>query len=116
MRAPSTGSMNKRVTIQSRSATIDGEGGQVNTWSDVATVWASIRSSFGAELTIAQSLNIDQPSTICIRWQASLSDQKQLSAKRLVCGSRIFNIKSSYNIDENNHFIVMLCSEGLNNG
>lgn len=42
-----TGKLNRRITIQSRTTTQDGAGQPVETWSDVATVWADIRNPSG---------------------------------------------------------------------
>lgn len=42
-----TGKLNRRITIQSRATTQDAAGQPVETWSDVATVWADIRNPSG---------------------------------------------------------------------
>ena len=110
------GTLNRRVTFQSRSATPDAEGGQSIAWNVVAVVWASIEPSVGKELVAAQSMNIDQPSTITLRWQSALSDPKAVCAMRIVYGSRIFNIHSAMNQEERNRALVLIASEGLNNG
>jgi SPP1 family predicted phage head-tail adaptor len=41
------GSLNCRVTIQKRDAGTDSAGGPLQTWSDVATVWANITGNTG---------------------------------------------------------------------
>lgn len=43
------GSLNKLVTIQAKTDTVDAIGQPVNTWVDVATVWADIRYLSGLE-------------------------------------------------------------------
>lgn len=108
--------MRHRITFQSRATTRDAEGGQSTTWSDVLTVWAALEPSFGKELLAAQAMNIDQPSTITVRWQSALADTKTVCAMRVVYDTRIFNIHSAMNQEERNRVLVLIASEGLNNG
>ncbi len=110
------GDLRRRITIQQRSASIDAVGGQSINWSDVATVWASIEPSGGRELMSAQKMSIDNPATITIRWQSSFADPKAVAAMRVTYGSRIFNIHSAVNQEERNRVLVLIASEGLNDG
>ncbi len=110
------GDLRRRITIQQRSASIDAVGGQSINWNDVATVWASIEPSGGRELMSAQKMNIDNPATITIRWQSSFADPKAVAAMRVIYGPRIFNIHSAVNQEERNRVLVLLASEGLNDG
>ena len=110
------GTLNRRITFQSRSTARDAEGGQSQVWSPVAVVWAAIEPSAGKELLAAQAMNLDQPSTITVRWQAALADPKTVCAMRIVYGTRIFNIHSAMNQEERNRVLVLIASEGLNNG
>jgi SPP1 family predicted phage head-tail adaptor len=116
MREPSIGRLNKRIILQSRSGTKDTVGGQSETWTNVATVWAMLEPSFGRELLTAQAMSIDHPMTICIRYQAAFANPKTVAAMRAVYGSRIFDIHDSVNLNEGNRFLVMIASEGMNNG
>jgi len=43
------GQLRERVTIQSLTRATDDQGGAVETWSDVATVWAMVRPARGSE-------------------------------------------------------------------
>ena len=110
------GTLRHRITLQQRSTAQDSVGGQSVTWSDVATVWASIEPSGGKELMAAQAMNIGIPSTITMRWQSLFSNPKALAAMRVIYGSRLFNIHASNNPEERNRVLVLLCSEGLNDG
>jgi SPP1 family predicted phage head-tail adaptor len=110
------GTLRKRIAIQSRGTSVDSFGQQTTTWSTVATIWASIEPSGGKELMMAQAMNIDQASTITIRWQSLFADPKAVAAMRIVYGSRIFNIHSSANQEERNRVLVLIASEGLNDG
>ena len=110
------GELRRRVTLQQRSASVDAVGGQSIIWNDVATVWGSIEPSGGRELMTAQKMSIDNPATITIRWQSPFADPKAVAAMRVLYGSRIFNIHSAVNQDERNRVLVLLASEGLNDG
>lgn len=110
------GQLRRLITLQSRATTQDAEGGQSTTWSDVAAVKCSIEPSVGKELLAAQAMNIDQPSTITLRWRPAFSDPKAVCAMRAMYGSRILNIHSSQNQEERNRVLVLIASEGLNNG
>ena len=111
-----SGDMRHRVTLQARSLAEDGAGGQSVTWRAVATVWAAMEPSAGRELMAAQALNLDQPTTITIRWQPALANPRAVAAMRAVFGGRIFNIHSSENQEERNRLLVLIASEGLNDG
>lgn len=105
-----------RVVFQTRSTVKDTFGGQSATWTDAFTVFAAMESSFGKELLTAQGMSIDQPITITVRYRTELIVPQIVAAMRIVYGTRIFNIHSSVNQAERNRAIVLICSEGLNNG
>lgn len=43
------GKLDRRITIQAKSVTTSARGEQIETWADVATVWAQARPNRGAE-------------------------------------------------------------------
>lgn len=112
----SAGTLRKRITLQQQSPSVDTYGQQITTWTDVATVWASIEPSVGRELMAAQAVRLDQPTTITIRWQPALASPKTVAAMRAVYNGRIFNICSVENEEERNRMLTLLASEGLNDG
>lgn len=111
-----SGPLKKRITLQRQSQAVDGYGQPIEAWVDVATVWASIEPSVGRELFAAQTLNLDQPKTVRMRWQPIFDDPKAVSAMRIVYNDRIFNIKSVANKGEQNCLLTLLVSEGLTHG
>ena len=112
----SAGTLRKRITLQQQSISVDTYGQQIITWTDVATVWASIEPSVGRELMAAQAVSLDQPTTITIRWQAAFANPKAVAAMRAVYNGRLFNIHSVENEEERNRTLTLLASEGLNDG
>lgn len=114
--ALSAGTLRKRITIQQQSPSVDSYGQQVSTWTDVATVWASIEPSVGRELMAAQAVSLAQPTTITIRWQPIFASPKAVAAMRAIYNGRIFNLYSVENESEHNSVLTLLASEGLNDG
>lgn len=112
----SAGTLRRRITLQQQSTSVDAYGQPVVTWADVATIWASLEPSFGRELIAAQAVNLDQPTTITIRWQSAFSNPRSVAAMRAVYKGRIFNIHSVQNEDERNSMLTLIASEGLNDG
>lgn len=68
------GRLDRRVTLQSRTLAQDAATGQnVETWSDLATVWASKRDVRGREFIAAQGTNADADTVFEIRYMPGLS-------------------------------------------
>ena len=114
--AINAGTLRKRITLQQQSISVDTYGQQITTWTDVATVWASIEPSVGRELMAAQAVSLDQPTTIMIRWQPAFASPKAVAAMRAVYNDRLFNIHSVENEEERNRTLTLLASGGLNDG
>ena len=71
-----TQQLDRIVTIQQRTATRDSFGGEVVTWVDLDTVWASFRPQSTTERFRNES-NIEQASNTAafrIRWRADLDE------------------------------------------
>ena len=111
------GQLRHEVTLQSRLVAQDASGSQSVIWTDVATkVRASIEPSVGRERLAAAAINIDQPSTITLRWRPELDNPKAVAAMRVVFRNRLFDIHSVDNQDARNRVVVLIASEGMNNG
>lgn len=116
MTAIRAGQLSRRITLQQQSPSVDTYGQQITTWTDVATVWASIEPSVGRELMAAQAVSLDQPTTITIRWQPAFASPKAVAVMRAVYNGRIFNLHSVENESERNTLLTLIASEGLNDG
>lgn len=69
------GTLDRRITIQHKTVTTSPDGGQIETWADLATVWANARplksdEKFGDQQLIATSLT-----TFTIRYRSDLTVQ-----------------------------------------
>ena len=110
------GTLRKRVSIQSRSTALDSFGGQSTTWATIATVWAEIVALSGREVMLAQAERVEVSHTITMRYQPIFAAPITVAAYRVLYQGRIFNVRSSENVDERNRVILFTCNEGLNDG
>jgi SPP1 family predicted phage head-tail adaptor len=67
------GRLDRRITIQGKVVTQDEFGGEVVTWSDVATVWAEKIENRGQERFSAQQFVGKSAKTFKIRWSATVA-------------------------------------------
>jgi SPP1 family predicted phage head-tail adaptor len=110
------GTLRHRMLFQQVSSTQDAYGQPLTSWTDVATVWAEILPLSGRELVNAQAVAPEVSHQITIRWKSELSNTKAVAAMRAVYKGRYFNITAPMNVDERNRVIILLATEGLNNG
>ncbi len=113
MTAVASGALRHRVTIQRPSTTKDRLGGPTRTWIPVATLWADIQPLSGREAVIANRLSAQITHQITVRYQPVFDNPQQVSQMRVLYRSRIFNIHSALNDDEQRVALILLVSEGL---
>lgn len=63
------GELRHRITLQRATEARDSFGQAVKTWSDVATVWASVEPLRGREFLDARQLQREISAHITIRWR-----------------------------------------------
>jgi len=100
------GNLRHRVTIQKPVITHDNIGQEVESWQEVAIVWASIEPLSGKEYFNAQQVNSEISTKVCIRYMAGIT-----SKMRIVFKTHIYNILSVINFEERNIYLQLLCSE-----
>lgn len=111
------GALNKMITIQARGTGKDGAGGQVVTWTTVATVWAAIRPPTSAVMRSAREVFVASAQRnavlheIVVRYGLAIT-----GAHRAVLGSRIFDLGMPIDPDSQQEWLVMSATEGLSNG
>jgi SPP1 family predicted phage head-tail adaptor len=111
-----SGELNRRITLQQRSATQDSFGEPTHGWQDLMTVWAGIEPLSGRELELAQQMSSEVTHRITVRYQSAFTDTRWAASLRALYKNRIFNIQAALNEDEANVRIHLLASEGLNDG
>ena len=105
------GRLRHSVIVQSPGGTRDAVGDVIDSWTSVATVWASVEPLSGREALIAAQLHASTTHKITIRWDTSLA---ALAATwRILWGARVFDIVEPRNPDERNRTWELICIEGL---
>ena len=110
------GEFRHRITLQQRTPSQDALGGQLPTWSDVATIWADIEPLSARALMAAQANRSELTHTVTIRYQARFADPLYMATLRILYGKRVLNINGAIDAGERHKSIELPCSEGLNNG
>lgn len=98
--------MNRRVEIQSLTRTSDSQGGFTEEWNSILAAWAKIEPVKAYEKFQAMQMQVPITHKITMRYNSSIT-----SDKRILYGTRIFNIKEIINVDEANSFLKITASE-----
>ena len=112
----SAGMLTRRIKIQRPSTIKDSVGAPCRSWLDVATVWADIQPLSGKEAVIANRVSAELSHQIIVRYQSLFDNPQQVAQMRVLYKARIFNIHSALNEDEKRTQIILLASEGLDDG
>jgi SPP1 family predicted phage head-tail adaptor len=88
------GELNRRITLQIETITYDTVNEPIETWTDFATVWASIITTGGREFYAAQKLNAETSAVFKIRYNPMVNPRMRIS-----WGNRIFEIISVNDVD-----------------
>ena len=110
------GAMRHQVKIQSQSRSADGGGSSAVSYSDVATVNASIKPLAGGDRFFGDQIEERVTHMITIRFRRDVTYKNRLKydfADGGVNYSRIFNIRRVINRDTRNRFLDILCEEGV---
>lgn len=105
------GALRHSVSIQRKIMTTDSHGGPVEAWDTVCTTNASIEPLQGREFIAAQAVNAETTGRIRMRYRSGI-----VPAMRVIFGTRVFNIQSVINPEERNRELILMVSEGLNEG
>ena len=102
------GKLNKEVIIQTASESRDAYGAVIITWGSNVTTWAAIEPLVGAELVKAQQIDAEVNVKITMRYRTGMT-----TAKRILYGSRVYEIYSIVDPTEKTEAQVCLCKEIL---
>jgi SPP1 family predicted phage head-tail adaptor len=102
------GRLRHRVSIQAPSETLDDFGEADLSWATDSTVWASIEPISGNERFSSDQVTAELTHRVFIRYLTGLTPRK-----RLLFGSRVFQIQSILNKDEKNEQLELLCREDV---
>lgn len=112
------GRLDKRVTVQQRSSTKDSYGQEIDSWTTIAQVWAQVKPIGGKERMRNAAMVVESilTHTVTVRYSNSLMPPLVADAWRILYGSRILNISTSRDVEEDRRFIEFDCTEGSLNG
>lgn len=101
------GKFRHRITIQEATVTRGGRGAEVLSWSDIATVYADIRTVGGQEQVLANQLEVATLlHTITIRYRAGI-----VPKMRVKWGSRVFAVEAIVESDNRMRTLNLSCRE-----
>ncbi|MCB1522112.1 MAG: phage head closure protein [Hyphomicrobiaceae bacterium] len=100
------GDLRHRVVLEAASRADDGSGGAVETWTEVDTVWASIKPTSGGERDIANQIAGRVTHEIAIRFRDGVRPEM-----RFRLDARIFEILAVVDDGERRRFLKCLSEE-----
>jgi SPP1 family predicted phage head-tail adaptor len=103
-----SGKLRHTVTLQSLVETQDGYGGTTESWTDFATVRASVEPLQGREYFAAQQERAEVTTRFRIRYIPGV-----LPTMRIMFDGRAFNIESIINPNERNRELHLMAVEVL---
>ena len=105
------GDLNRRVTLQQRSAGHDALGQPNGTWADLATLWASVRHLSGLQALKADAEVSEVQASIRLRYRTDIT-----AGMRAVLGTTIYDIKAVLPDQAHHEFVDLTCTTGANQG
>lgn len=110
------GRLNRRVTFQRKTLTTDDWGQPIESWADVATVWANVRTISGVgfvnnEFQAGGSEVSRTTASIRIRKRNDITHDM-----RVLVGSSIYDIRAVLPDEEGDEYMDLACSIGASEG
>lgn len=98
------GQLTRQVTIRRRDSGSDALGQSVNTWSDVATVWADVRHQSGMEAIKGDARVSTVKASIRIRYRTDI-----LAGDRVILGSVSYEVLAPMPDEQRREFTDLAC-------
>ena len=98
------GQLRHRIKFQIYSVRVNENGFEVEGWSDLKTVWASINNLFGREYWDAKTIQAERTVEFKVRYSKDLKDL-DTKKHRIIWGNRIFDITFIDNVKYQNKFL-----------
>lgn len=95
-----------RVTIQELVTGQDEAGQPVDTWNDVATVWAAVEPLRGREYFAAAQVQAEVTTSIRIRYRKGIRPDM-----RVLYDGRLYNINAVIDPQERHRELQLMCKE-----
>lgn len=99
-----SGILRSRITIEKKSFADNGFGGQIETWSALATIWAKVEHLSGRELQLAQQVGPEITYEITIRYRSDVTTNHSIKY-----GGKYFNIRDIKDLDNMHKWLFLKC-------
>jgi SPP1 family predicted phage head-tail adaptor len=110
------GRLDQRITLQQRAAGADALGQESTTWTDLATVWASVTTKRGREFFAAGAVQSEAAAVFRIRYRADVITLGS-GALRVMWGSQPYDvIEPPQDLDAQHVAIDLMCTTGARDG
>lgn len=103
----SVGRLRERIALQVPTRTGDGTGGATLTWSALATVWAEVTTTSGAEVATGERMEGRARLMIRLRYRADVT-----SAMRLIWRGETLNIRNARDPDGARRWLIIEAEGG----
>lgn len=100
-----------RITLQQASREPDGMGGFMESWQDIATVWAEVQPLMGKAYMVAKQTQSALSHRVRIRYRDGVTPDM-----RVQFGTRHFIIDAVLCPDERKHELHLMCVERSTDG
>ena len=105
------GKLRNRITLQQRTLATDSYGQPIESWADLVTVWAEVRSLSGRESMIASAMQGVTNYEINIRYRTGITQDMRIRYK-----TKYLDIQSIVTDFDLKKKITLFCTEGLSDG
>lgn len=103
---------NDRITVQAQSTAVDAMGQRVETWVDVATVWAASQPLRGDENFSAGGVQSEAAVRFFVRYRADFNGRQRV----LWRGVAHQIIAEPTDVDGGQHTMELTCAAGIREG
>ena len=108
----SGGRLDQRVTLQEPSTAVDALGQRVESWVDVATLWARAQPLRGREFFAAGQMQSEASVKFTIRWRAGVTGAMRV----LWRGVPHALVAEPMDVDGRREALELMCSAGIRDG
>lgn len=105
------GKLNRRLRIEQRGEATDEGGSVIDGWTEVATVWANVRTLNGREFAVGGGQASQVTASIRIRYRTDLT-----AGMRAICDGIVFNIVAVLPDVARREHVDLACTSGVNLG
>lgn len=86
------GSYDRRIAIQEKTVTYNADGQPIESWSNVALIWARIESQTATERFAAQQQYATVDTLFRVRWQEAITPTLTPQSNRILYRDRVYDL------------------------